>query len=82
MIAHIRRATTREPDKDKDTYCEHLPETGLRDYAAVQGNRRVWILVRPRARREAEFLLMSLGESYEAIQAFADRHMETPLPSP
>jgi heme-degrading monooxygenase HmoA len=68
MIARIWRGCTRE--SDKDTYFEFLKKTGLKDYAATPGNRGVWTLRRVRDGK-AEFTLISLWDSYEAIQRFA-----------
>lgn len=68
MIARIWRGLTREADKD--TYFNYLQQTGLKEYTATPGNRGVWVLCRLRE-GEAESLLISLWESYEAIQAFA-----------
>lgn len=68
MIARIWRGFTRE--SDKDTYFEFLKKTGLKDYAATPGNRGVWTLRRVRDGK-AEFTLISLWDSYEAIQRFA-----------
>ena len=42
MIARIWKGTTREADKD--TYFEYLQKTGLKEYAAIPGNRGVWTL--------------------------------------
>ena len=68
MIARIWRGFTREADKDN--YFTYLQETGLKEYAATPGNRGVWVLRRVREGK-AEFLLLSLWESYDAIRAFA-----------
>ena len=73
MIARIWQGITREADKD--TYFQYLQKTGLKDYTAVKGNRGVWVLRRVRDGK-AEFLLMSLWESYEAIKAFAGTQYE------
>ena len=68
MIARIWRGFTLE--SDKDTYFEFLQKTGLKDYAATPGNHGVWTLRRVRDGK-AEFTLISLWESYEAIKRFA-----------
>ena len=73
MIARSWRGITREADKD--TYFEYLQKTGLPDYAATKGNRGVWVLRRVRD-GIAEFLLISLWDSYDAIRAFAGPDFE------
>jgi heme-degrading monooxygenase HmoA len=73
MIARTWRGITRE--SDKDTYYEYLQKTGLPDYAHVPGNRGVWVL-RKVAEGKAEFLLISLWDSYDAIKKFAGTDYE------
>jgi heme-degrading monooxygenase HmoA len=73
MIARIWRGFTRE--SDKDTYFEFLKQTGLKDYTSTPGNQGVWTLRRVRDGK-AEFTLISLWESYEAIQRFAGEDYE------
>jgi len=68
MIARIWRGVTREADKD--TYFEYLQKTGLKEYAAIPGNRGVWTLRRV-ADGKCEFTLISLWDSWDAIRAFA-----------
>jgi heme-degrading monooxygenase HmoA len=65
MIARIWRGMTRA--SDKDAYFEYLQKTGLKDYASVPGNRGVWVLRRVE-QNTAEFTLISLWESWEAIK--------------
>ena len=73
MIARIWRGVTRE--SDKDTYFDYLQETGLKEYASVPGNQGVWVLRRVSG-GEAEFTLISLWESWDAIKAFAGADYE------
>jgi heme-degrading monooxygenase HmoA len=68
MIARISRGRTRE--SDQDTYFEYLQATGLKDYASIPGNRGVWVLRRV-SDGSAEFTLISLWDSWDAIKAFA-----------
>ncbi len=68
MIARIWRGLTRE--SDKDTYFAYLQKTGLKEYAAIPGNRGVWTLRRV-ADVKCEFTLISLWDSMDAIKAFA-----------
>ena len=74
MIARIWRGLTREADKD--SYFEYLQKTGLKDYSAIKGNRGVWVLRRVQG-GEAEFVLISLWESCDAVKAFAGTQFET-----
>ncbi len=68
MIARIWRGTVRE--SDQDTYYAYLQQTGLKEYASTRGNRGVYTLRRV-ADGQCEFLLLTLGDSWEAIKAFA-----------
>ncbi|MGH2724708.1 MAG: antibiotic biosynthesis monooxygenase family protein [Actinomycetota bacterium] len=68
MIARIWRGATRAEDADR--YLGYLEQTGLPDYRATPGNRGVYVLRRLVDER-AEFTLISLWESMEAIRAFA-----------
>ncbi len=68
MIARIWRGYTREADKDR--YIEYLEKTGLKEYREVPGNQGVWVLRRV-AEGKAEFTLISLWDSWDAIKAFA-----------
>ena len=79
MIARIWRGLTREADKD--TYFQYLPKTGLKDYARIKGNRGVWVLRRVPAGK-AEFGLMSLWDSCDAIKAFAGPQYENAVRYP
>lgn len=73
MIARIWRGVTRE--SDKDTYFEYLKQTGLKEYASIPGNQGLWVLWRVSG-GEAEFTLISLWESWDAIKAFAGADYE------
>jgi heme-degrading monooxygenase HmoA len=74
MIARIWRGVTREADKD--THFDYLEKTGLKDYANIAGNQGVWVLRRV-GQGKAEFTLISLWDSWHAIQAFAGADYET-----
>jgi heme-degrading monooxygenase HmoA len=50
-------------------------KTGLKDYRATEGNRGVYVLRRVGEGR-AEFLLISLWESFDAIRRFAGPEIE------
>src|SRR5438094_2706510 len=73
MIARIWRGRTRE--SDQNTYFEYLQRTGLKDYASTSGNRGVWVLRRV-YEGKAEFTLISLWDSWDAIKAFAGSEYE------
>ena len=73
MIARIWRGRTRE--SDQNTYFEYLQRTGLKDYASIPGNRGVWVLRRV-YEGKAEFTLISLWDSWDAIKAFAGPEYE------
>jgi len=68
MIAQIWRGRT--PASKADEYFEYLKKTGLNDYRSINGNQGVYVLHRSKD-DEAEFLLLSLWESIEAIKQFA-----------
>jgi heme-degrading monooxygenase HmoA len=68
VIARIWRGETRAADADE--YMEVLRRTGVPDYRATPGNRDVIVLRRVRGDR-AEFLLITLWDSRDAIAAFA-----------
>jgi len=73
MIARTWRGETRAADAD--AYLSYLHETGFSEYRATPGNRGVLALRRMVAER-AEFLLLTLWESEEAIRLFAGEDIE------
>lgn len=73
MIARTWRGVT--PEAKADQYLDYLKETGVKDYAATEGNRGVMVLRRVRGGR-AEFLLISLWDSPEAVRKFAGDDVE------
>ena len=73
MIARIWRGMTREADKD--AYFEYLQKTGLKEYAGTPGNRGVWTLCRVQDGK-AQFTLISLWDSWDAIRNFADANYQ------
>ena len=73
MIARIWRGVTSAEQAEE--YFAYLRETGLKDYRAIPGNRGVQVLRRT-YEGKAEFLLISLWESYEAIRTFAGEDIE------
>jgi len=73
MIARTWHGVT--PETKADAYLEYLHETGIREYRQTPGNRGVFVLVRREAGR-AEFLVLSLWDSYDAIRRFAGPDIE------
>lgn len=68
MVVRTWRGRTRLEDADR--YLTYLEETGIREYRATPGNRGVQVLRRD-VGGEAEFLVVSLWESMEAVRKFA-----------
>lgn len=68
MIARTWWGATRA--EDADAYLAYLEATGLRAYRATPGNRGAYALRRLVDGR-AEFLLVSLWDSMDAVRAFA-----------
>lgn len=58
-----------------DAYHDYLLRTGVADYQATEGNRGVYVLRRTEG-DTAHFLLITLWESLEAIEAFAGEDIE------
>jgi heme-degrading monooxygenase HmoA len=73
VIARVWRGIT--PASKADEYLEYLRRTGLRDYKSTEGNRGVYVLRRLTDDR-AEFVLISLWESFDAVRAFAGSNIE------
>jgi heme-degrading monooxygenase HmoA len=73
MIARSWRGATRA--QDAEAYLEYLHRTGFAEYRRTPGNRGVLGLRRIVDDR-AEFLLISLWDSRDAIRAFAGEDIE------
>ena len=73
MIARTWAGATRAADAD--TYLDYLHSTGLAEYRNTPGNRGVLALRRIAGNR-AEFLLVTLWDSEEAIRRFAGDDLE------
>lgn len=73
MIARIWRGRT--PAEKADDYMSFLEASGLTGYRTTAGNQGVWVLRRIKG-GEAEFLLISLWDSWEAIARFAGDDIE------
>jgi heme-degrading monooxygenase HmoA len=68
MIARSWRGATKA--QDGDAYLEYLQRTGFSEYRKTPGNRGV-LGLRRIVKDRAEFLLISLWDSKEAIERFA-----------
>ncbi|MGH2560842.1 MAG: antibiotic biosynthesis monooxygenase family protein [Thermomicrobiales bacterium] len=68
MIARIWRGRT--PAAKADDYVDLLEATGLADYTKTPGNRGLHVLRRIDG-EVAEFLLITLWDSMDAVRAFA-----------
>ncbi len=68
MIARIWRGATRA--EDADAYAAYMGATGGEALASTPGNRGVYMLRRVEADR-AEWIMLSLWESEEAVRGFA-----------
>lgn len=73
MIARIWRGHT--PAAKADAYSQYLARTGLADYRSTPGNRGVFALRRV-DRETAEFLLVTLWDSLDAVRSFAGQDVE------
>ena len=58
-----------------DAYLAYFRETGLRDYLATPGIRRIEVLTRS-VEGGVEWVILTSWESWEAIRAFAGEHPE------
>jgi heme-degrading monooxygenase HmoA len=68
VIARLWHGRTRPEDAER--YAEYLEQTGVPPYRATRGNLGVTILRRVTA-HEAEFLVLSFWDSFEAVRRFA-----------
>ncbi len=68
MIVRIWHGAT--PESKADAYVDYLKKTGVKNYRATAGNKGVYLLRRI-ASGKADFLLVTLWESHDAIRRFA-----------
>ena len=73
MVARTWWGATR-PD-DAAEYLDYLRETGLAEYARIPGHRRTFTLRRIDQER-AEFLIITLWDSMDAVRQFAGEDPE------
>jgi hypothetical protein len=57
-------------DSGADSYGKYLEETGVQEIRATKGNPDVWLMRRIRDGR-AEFVVISLWDTWDSIRAFA-----------
>lgn len=76
MIARIWRGRTRAEHAEE--YAGYVRRTGVKELRAAAGNRGA-IVLRRVAEGEAEFYVISLWESMDAIHRFAGEHHEVPV---
>ena len=74
MIARVWKGAVRQ--HDGDAYAEYMQTTGIRAYATTPGNRGVWML-RRNVGDNTEFLMFTLWDSVDSVQAFAGKDHET-----
>lgn len=68
MILRTWRGSTKIEDRDR--YLAYLRKTGIEEYEATPGNRGVFVVQRERDGL-AEFFLLTLWDSMEAVERFA-----------
>ena len=73
MIARIWHGVT--PASKADAYFEYLQKTGVKEYRSTEGNRGVLVLRRFHD-DHADFLLVSLWTSLDAVRKFAGPEIE------
>jgi heme-degrading monooxygenase HmoA len=73
MIARIWHGAT--PAAKADAYYEYLEASGVKEYRRTKGNRGVYVFRKVTSAR-ADFVLVSLWDSYESIRAFAGEDIE------
>lgn len=73
MVARTWRGATRS--EDADNYLAYLRETGLEEYRATPGNLAAMAFRRVEGGK-AEFLLVTLWQSEDAIRAFAGEPLD------
>jgi heme-degrading monooxygenase HmoA len=76
MIARVWRGVT--PAEKADAYLDYLQETGLKEYRATEGNlsAQVWRRI---VDDRAEFLTVTLWDSYDAVHRFAGVDIDKPV---
>ncbi len=62
-------------ESDAASYFKYLEETGVKECRAVVGNQGVWLMRRVHDGK-AEFVFISLWDSFESVKAFAGPNYE------
>ncbi len=73
MIARIWKGRTLASKADR--YMEYMTDTGVKDLLATEGNQGVYVLRRIDG-DQAEFIFISLWESFDAIRRFAGEEID------
>lgn len=73
MIARIWKGVTKK--KDTKRYLGYLKVTGLKEYAATEGNMGAYVLTR-QVGGDTEFLLLSFWRSMDDVKGFAGEDVE------
>jgi len=68
MISRVWKGATRADDADE--YLDYLRRTGLADYARIPGHRQT-ITMRRIGPDRAEFVIVTIWDSMDAVRAFA-----------
>ena len=74
MIARIWHGILKTKS-ETDEYADYVMQTGVKGVQATEGNRGVYVLKHVDEER-AEFLFISLWESFDAIRRFAGEDVE------
>jgi hypothetical protein len=79
MVARVWKGCTRPADADR--YLAHLTEKIFPEMRTLSGQAGAWVLRRP-AGDLVEFIVMSVWQSREAIQAFAGQDIDVAVVPP
>ncbi len=74
MIARIWHGILKTKS-EADEFADYVMQTGVKGVQATEGNRGVYVLKHVDEKR-AEFLFISLWESFDAVRRFAGEDME------
>jgi heme-degrading monooxygenase HmoA len=74
LIARIWHGILKSKSQAEE-YAEYMSQTGVKDLQATQGNRGVYVLRRVDDTR-AEFVFISLWESFDAVRRFAGEDVD------
>lgn len=80
MIARVWHGILKNKSETGE-YADYIMQTGVKGVQATEGNRGVYVLKHVDEER-AEFLFISLWESFDAIRKFAREDVEKPVYHP